>query len=174
MPGRSACGLKVVVVKLAPLKLRRLAWALVLVLAIMPTWSADTGAANNANACQFHHFRDWNAYSVQWSGGCEKGKASGIGILRAYAKGMPTLVFYGLLQSGEPTLGVIDYPDGFMAGEVFQGAIRPTDDRNLTIQAFRVAEKAARQAATRFKVAGNKGSALFYARKAEQLAGQMD
>lgn len=151
---------------------RRLAW--LLVLAFLPACAAEADAASKANTCVFQPFRDWATYSVKWSGGCEKGKASGIGVLRAYAKGKSTLVFYGQLQSGAPTLGVIDYPDGFMAGEVADGAMKLTDDRNLTIQAFRVAERAARDAAARFSAAGNHVSAQFYIRKAEQLASQMD
>jgi hypothetical protein len=140
----------------------------------LPAHSADTLAKSTPAACQFEPLKAWSDYAVQWSGPCAAGKASGLGVLRAYAKDKPTQVFYGRLTAGHPTLGVLDHPNGFMAGEVASGAIQPTDDRQLTINAFRVAEQAARQAAARFNAAGNKSSAQFYAHKAEQLGDQLD
>ena len=83
-------------------------------------------------------------------------------------------MFYGELRAGQPVRGVLEQPDGFLAGEVAQGVVQATDEPEVTLRAFREAEKAARAASNQFKAANNHASAQFYARKARRLAEQMD
>lgn len=130
--------------------------------------------SKNSGACQFESFAEWSAHAVRWTGSCEKGRAAGLGVLRAYAKGKLAGVFYGRLVAGQPVLGVIEYSDGFVAGEVVAGVIQPTENRQIIIRAFAVAAQAAHRVSEILEIEGNAASARYYANKAEQLANQMD
>jgi translation initiation factor 6 (eIF-6) len=94
--------------------------------------------------------------------------------LRAYGTGKPTLLYLGKMEAGRATLGVIEHPDGLMAGRFSQGALVPSDERQVTLDAFKAAEQAARQVSSRFKAAGNAASARYYQGKAAQMQNQMD
>ncbi|MCW7540753.1 hypothetical protein OOT46_23315 [Aquabacterium sp. A7-Y] len=124
--------------------------------------------------CQFVVPQGWSGYTVRWEGACAKGRASGSGVLRALEKQQVKEVFYGRLAEGAPQIGVIEKPEGLVAGEFKQGAAVPTDDPGVTVKAFREAEAAALQAASRFKASGNEASGRFYREKAEMLRSQMD
>lgn len=94
--------------------------------------------------------------------------------MRAYEGGKVIRAFYGTLQSGQLVLGVIDQPDGFVAGRFEQGRVVNDGERNTLIQAFEDASAAARQVAAGYRRAGNAPSARFYEDKAKQLANQLD
>lgn len=114
---------------------------------------------------------------VKWEGECVDGKADGYGALRAYPRANSedknVLIFFGKFRRGEPTLGVLDLPDGFQAGKVVRGEVTGFDDRDLAIEALEEATKAARQVSERLKAAGNAASAAFYEKKAKMLAIQL-
>ncbi|AKJ30160.1 hypothetical protein [Caldimonas brevitalea] len=124
--------------------------------------------------CRFAAPEGWRDHAVRWEGGCVNGKASGPGVLRAYAKHKPTEFFYGRLVDGTPRLGVLEQPDGFVAGEFDQGGAVQSDDRDVAVRALREAAQAAKLASVRFKDKGNEASARFYLGKAEQLDAQLD
>lgn len=117
----------------------------------------------------------WAAGSGRWDGACAADKADGLGVLKEQQGAAVKRMFLGRVAKGELALGVIDIPDqGYMAGRFEQGKAVPTDDRQLIIQAFEEAAKAASAAADRFEKAGNTGSAKFYRAKAKALREQMD
>jgi hypothetical protein len=128
--------------------------------------------------CGFTSPAAFQGRTVKWEGECADGRAHGNGVLRAYPSAgsadKSVLIFFGTLERGEPTLGVIDTPDGYIAGALKAGKVVANGDRNLLIRAFQRAAEAATFVSTRFKTAGNEGSAAFYAKKAHSLLQQMD
>lgn len=131
-----------------------------------------------ANSCGFSALERFAGRTLKWEGECVAGKAHGKGALRAYPKAgsadKAVLIFFGVLERGDATLGVIDTPDGFMAGEFDGGKLLDSESRDVTIRAFRVAAEAASLVSERMKTAGNATSASFYAKKAQSLEQQMD
>lgn len=124
--------------------------------------------------CQFVPPAGWHDRVIIWDGACQSGKAHGQGVLRAYQKHTTTLIFFGNLEHGELSLGVIDNGEGYIAGQFSQGRLLPDAERNVIIHAFRNASAAAKAYSQRLIQAGNKLSAAFYLKKAEELDQQMD
>lgn len=149
------------------LRLKRLSAPLVGALMIL-------SAPASGQQCNFIAPPDWSsATSIRWFGPCERGVASGSGVLRTYLNGKPGPAFYGRMANGTPRFGVIETEEGFAAGNIVEGEAK-AKDRQVIIDAFRVAAQAARAASARFKTENNAGSARFYAEKANQLDRQMD
>lgn len=124
--------------------------------------------------CSFSVPEDWMGKSTHWDGLCSDGYADGLGILKELKNGEVKRFFLGRINKGEIEFGVIDQPDGYIAGKFSDGVLVPSDDRQTYIDAFNEAEKAAKKAAENFRRIGNKASALFYEKKAKELADQMD
>ena len=131
-----------------------------------------------AVSCGFAALERFAGRTVKWEGECAGGKADGKGVLRAYPKAgsadKTVLIFFGTLERGEPKIGVIETPDGFMAGEFSQGKLQDSEDPNVTIRAFKVSTEAATLVSQRLKAAGNAASSAFYAKKAQTLLQQLD
>jgi hypothetical protein len=142
-----------------------------------PTAAAPEPAAPAAGVCKFGTLQRFEGRTVKWEGECLEGKAHGKGALRAYPKAgssdKAVLIFFGTLERGDAKLGVIETPDGFMAGEFAQGTLQESEDPNVTLRAFKVAVEAANLVSERLKAAGNAASATFYAKKAQNLQQQM-
>lgn len=153
-------------------------WLAALLSAALPVAAADSPAENGAKNCQFRPPAAWSDRNIRWDGACLGGHAQGRGVLRAYPPaGQPAAavwLFFGALDKGELRLGVIDTPDGYIAGRFEDGKPVQDGDRNRLISAFREGSAAAQAASERFKSTGNSGSARFYADKARQLAEQLD
>lgn len=135
--------------------------------------AASTDAAGSIG-CRFERPAGWTEPSLRWTGACVDGHAHGLGVLRAYAGHRASRLFFGRLQAGRLLIGVVDLPEGYVAGEFRDGRALDTDDRNLILKAFNEAQAAARLAADHFSQAGNAASASYYRDKARQLAQQMD
>jgi hypothetical protein len=116
----------------------------------------------------------WPASDLRWSGDCRDGLAQGRGVLRVYAGGQLRGSYFGRVAAGQPQLGVIERPDGFVAGRFEAGRVLQDGDRNILIEAFDEASAAARQLAGVYRQAGNGASSRYYENKAEQLARQLD
>lgn len=145
------------------------------VAAWLPPAAADeTAAMAGPASCRFRVPEGWPLRPVRWSGGCHAGLAEGRGTLRVYQNGRLARAFYGVLEQGQPTLGVIEHPGGFVAGRFEAGKVVVDGERNTLIQAFDTASEAARQLAETYRLAGNAASARFYQDKARQLAQQLD
>jgi len=125
-------------------------------------------------ACQFTVPEGWVQTSTRWDGDCRDGYADGIGVLKEYQGQEVKHLFLGRIKSGALVVGVIEERDGYLAGKFHKGRHVPSDDRQTVITAFAEAERAAKQAAIRYRKAGNTPSARFYEDKARQLGEQMD
>jgi hypothetical protein len=117
---------------------------------------------------------EWKGRTLGWEGACREGKAQGEGVLRGYKKGGDTLIFFGEMEKGELFLGVIENPEGYIAGQFNDGKLIPNSDRNTIIEAFRKATAAARNFSKQLKLKGNSKSSDFYQKKANELDQQMD
>jgi hypothetical protein len=135
---------------------------------------APLAGAGAQGACLFSAPTGWNQTTTRWEGECRDGHADGLGVLKEYQQQKVVRFFFGRLEHGEVKLGVIDQPEGFVAGEFVKGAPVPSEDAQRTVSAFAEAEKAANEAASRFSKAGNKESAKLYAAKAKELREQLD
>ena len=125
-------------------------------------------------ACVFSAPTGWNQTATRWDGACKDGHAEGLGVLKEYQQQKVVRFFFGRIEHGELKLGVIDQPEGFIAGAFAKGAPVPSEDAQRTVDAFTEAEKAANEAASRFSKAGKDASAKFYAAKAKALREQLD
>ena len=135
---------------------------------------ASTQASPQAAACTFTAPTGWNQATTRWDGACKDGHAEGLGVLKEYQQTKVVRFFFGRLEHGEPKLGVIDQPEGFVAGQFAKGEPVPSDDRQRMVDAFAEGEKAANEAAGCFSKAGKQASAKFYAEKAKALREQLD
>jgi hypothetical protein len=135
-------------------------------------------APATTSACSFTQLAAFEGRMVKWEGECAEGRARGSGVLRAYptpgSREGGVLIFFGMLDHGDPKLGVIETNDGYVAGEFAAGRPLPSEDRNVLIRAFDQAAQAAKLVSQRFEAKGNKDSAAFYAKKAQRLLQQMD
>ena len=127
--------------------------------------------------CRFIAPDSWNQTQTHWEGKCSAGYAEGLGVLKEFKDLKNYKIkrfFFGRIEHGDITIGVIDQKDGYTAGKFRQGRFMPSDERQDTIDAFRQAELAAQQIAHQFRKAGNAKSARFYQAKARVLREQMD
>ena len=132
------------------------------------------GGAAAAPGCSFEVPAQWARDGTRWDGECADGRANGLGVLKEYRNGSVAKFFFGRLRGGQLVLGVIDQPEGFVAGSFREGRVVPSDERQATVSAFNEAEQAAKSVASRFRKAGNAASADFYSNKARELREQMD
>jgi hypothetical protein len=87
--------------------------------------------------------------------------------------------FYGHLEHGSPSIGVLQTDSGFVAGRWNGGTVAPAlpDDvahRNVVIDAFRMGASAAADASRAFAAKADPEASSFYARQARLLRDQMD
>ena len=139
-----------------------------------PAPANDDAPTAGPARCRFAVPEGWSAAGMRWSGHCRAGLAQGRGVLRQYDGSRVARSYFGVLRSGLPALGVVELPDGFIAGRFEYGKAVNDGDRNTTIHAFDEAAAAARQLAAGYRRAGNAPSARFYEDKAKQLADQLD
>lgn len=136
--------------------------------------AADLQAQDKATGCRVLLRPDWRGLAPRWSGPCPDGSATGLGVLRLYDPVGMRSTYYGEMDRGTLSLGVIDAGNGYIAGRFVNGTPVPVEDRNVVITAFQRASEAARAMSEMFRQQKNAGSASFYAGKAERLANQMD
>ena len=141
---------------------------------LLAALSLAGSAAAAAPACTFEVPAQWVRDGTRWDGECADGRAHGLGVLKEYRNGSVAKFFFGRLRGGQLVLGVIDQPEGFVAGSFREGRVVPSDERQATVSAFNEAEQAAKSVASRFRKAGNAASADFYSNKARELREQMD
>ena len=83
-------------------------------------------------------------------------------------------IYFGQVNNGAPTIGVIQVADGYVAGKFEHGQLKISDERSEFIAAFREAESAAKAVSVLLRQAGDGAGAEFYKRCAEELAQQLD
>jgi hypothetical protein len=145
-----------------------------LILALGILLAQAAAPAPTQSACAFTVPAGWNQTATRWDGACRDGHAEGLGVLKEYQQQKVVRFFFGRLEHGAPKLGVIDQPDGFVAGEFAKGELLPSTDRQRAVDAFAEGEKAAKEAASRFSNAGRAASAKLYTAKARELRDQLD
>lgn len=116
---------------------------------------------------------------MAWLGDCQTGVAEGVGVLVHLVPGIEPERFYGKLEHGLPTLGVLQTDGGFLAGRWSHGTLVPPlpDDvaqRNLVLDAFRAAAAAAGAASRSYAARADAATSRFYAKQARLLSQQVD
>jgi hypothetical protein len=124
--------------------------------------------------CGFSVPEGWKQANTRWDGECVAGKAEGLGVLKEFENRKAKRFFFGRLVEGQIQQGVIDQAEGYVAGQFKRGVLVPSEDRQVFIDSFRLAEQAASLVASRFRKVGNKASAQYYETKQKQLEQQMD
>lgn len=150
---------------------------LCLALAVFMTAPGSAIAQNgdsNQVGCIVHTPKGWERQPVKWVGGCKNTYANGLGVLNRYENDKIAESFYGKMESGSLSLGVIDSDTGYIAGKFKDGMLEHASDRNTIIKAFETASRAASELSNRYNQEGDKTSAQFYRRQSEKLAQQMD
>lgn len=145
--------------------------------------SAQSGSnesrSDGQTGCRFQRPEIWAGGKVVWLGDCQNGFAEGSGVIVNVVEGAEAERFYGHLDSGSPSVGVLQTDSGFMAGRWKHGAIAEPllDDvaqRNVMLEAFRAAASAATAVSKLFAKKADVESSSFYARQARVLSEQMD
>lgn len=129
--------------------------------------------------CRFQRPKVWVGGQVAWLGDCQRGFAVGSGIMVNVVEGTEPERFYGLLDRGSPSIGVLQTNSGFVAGRWQHGALlAPLPDdvaqRNVVLDAFRAGASAATAVSTSFAKKADAEASAFYARQARALTEQMD
>jgi hypothetical protein len=129
--------------------------------------------------CRFERPASWAAGQVEWLGGCRHGFAEGNGVIVDVVEGAEPERFYGRLDGGSPSVGVLQTESGFVAGRWAHGALAeplPEDvaQRNVLLDAFRIAAEAASAVSKSLAKNGDTEKSGFYARQAHALGEQMD
>ncbi|MDQ2668036.1 MAG: hypothetical protein M3Z05_18840 [Gemmatimonadota bacterium] len=129
--------------------------------------------------CRFERPEVWAAGTVSWIGNCRSGFANDSGVIVMVVKGAEPERFYGRVQDGHLRVGVLQSPNGFMAGTWVNGALAAAlaDDvaqRNALIAAFRVAANAATSASNSLAKKGDATASRYYAKQAKLLHEQID
>jgi hypothetical protein len=98
-----------------------------------PGTSPQSGASEprfeGQPGCRFQRPEIWAGGQVTWLGDCQKGFAEGAGVIVNVVEGAPPERFYGHLDSGSPSLGVLQTESGFVAGRWNHGTVAAADDR---------------------------------------------
>src|SRR5687768_3265633 len=84
---------------------------------------------SSQGACVFTPPVGWSQAATRWDGACRDGHAEGLGVLKEYQQQKVVRFFFGRLEHGEPRLGVIDQPEGFVAAQFAKGEPLPSEDR---------------------------------------------
>lgn len=140
---------------------------------------APAAVAEGQAGCRFQRPQLWTGGRTEWLGGCDKGFAEGSGVLVNVVEGAQPERFYGRLDGGSPSMGVVHTAGGFVAGRWHGGALvaaLPDDmaQRNVLIEALRVAAEAATAVGKSLADRGDADASAFYATQARLLDDQMD
>ncbi len=151
-----------------------------------PPPSSPSGDGNPAEPrfegksdCRFQRPVVWTGGQVTWLGSCQQGFADGDGVLINSVEGAKPERFYGRLERGSPSIGVLQTEGGFLAGRWVRGTLAAalTDDvaqRNVMLDAFQVAAAAATAVSKSLAQKKDGESDSFYAKQARLLREQMD
>jgi len=132
--------------------------------------------------CRFERPAAWTSGRLSWLGSCRAGLAQGSGVLVRDLEadlGLEPQRFFGSLQNGYLSVGVLEVPGGFRAGTWADGDLAAplADDlaqRNVVIDAFEVAATAATAVSQSFAEKGDAKASRLYADQARRLRDQID
>ncbi|MDP9606213.1 hypothetical protein ABL840_19025 [Variovorax sp. NFACC27] len=133
-------------------------------------WSQDP-----ATGCRFVAPASLGAAPTYWSGSCQSGKASGIGMLRTRVGANAGYAFYGELRDGMPVIGAVDLEGGFRVGRFVAGDIGTRDTEwQERHDGFEAALRAARAVSAHYAGQKNTASARHYSAVAKKLETQLE
>ncbi len=136
--------------------------------------AAATLTLDKSSGCRLFLPHTWAGSSPRWTGQCTNGTAEGLGVIVRYLDGKAQESYFGEIEHGLMTRGVIETPDGYRSMRFIAGEPGPPDGRQQIIENFRIAARAAQAVSDHFKGEGNSASAAYYAAAAERFANQMD
>jgi hypothetical protein len=141
--------------------------------------AASDRRSDGQPGCRIERPAVWTTGSVSWLGNCRDGFADGSGVILNEVEGGEPERFYGRVERGHPSIGVLQTAGGYMAGTWAQGtrAMALADDvaqRNVLISAFQAAASAATLVSQSFAKKSDAKSSRFYAQQAKLLRHQMD
>lgn len=109
----------------------------------------------------------------RWLGTCTRGLAEGVGVLRIGSR-EPFQFFFGEMRGGRPVRGLIRAANGWYPAAAFDARFVAVNPRSWTPEQghglYVLAVRAARTTARRFATAGNRTSATYYERLAQEIA----
>jgi hypothetical protein len=111
----------------------------------------------------------WAVKTMLWSGKCLKNRADGNGVARIMSSGKVIGAWYGDAKAGRIDTGILEQGDERQLGTFDKNFSMVSIDGMEPNRAMEKADKAAKALAAIFDKAGNKGSAAFYRKKAEDL-----
>jgi hypothetical protein len=144
-----------------------------------PKGGASDPRSDGQPGCRFERLAVWTAGRVSWLGGCHEGFAHGSGVIVNEVEGLEPDRFYGRVEDGHPSVGVLQSNGGYRAGTWVRGALAEplADDvaqRNVVIGAFQAAATAATAVSELFAKKADAKSSRFYATQTRLLRDQMD
>lgn len=117
----------------------------------------------------------WKGLRSEWVMPCEHGGYNGVGVLKGFRGGTLEKTFFGRIDGGVMTLGVVDNVDGTEIIDTRPAAPDGEDvTRQRAIDAFAVASQAAAKLSQFYAQQHNKASSDYYQKKAEALAETLD
>jgi hypothetical protein len=131
--------------------------------------------ASPKGVCAFDEPQFFGGLPAKWEGGCEDGKANGRGVLRSLNGKKVAATFYGVMDRGNPKLGVVEDRDGLIIGRFAPGG-KPieSDEFKDRLDGVNEAVAAATQINESYERAGNTASAAFYGKKVKMLNKQIE
>jgi hypothetical protein len=110
---------------------------------------------------------------ARWLGDCTNGAAEGLGVMRA-GSAEPYQFFFGEMHAGAPVRGMLkEEVDGWEMAAHFdaaRGIVSPRSwDPKDSHAMYLLAARAARTTAQRFASSGNRGSAAYYEKMAQDI-----
>ncbi len=152
------------------------------------TAPASLPVAGNNTGCTLTVPARWGAKTMTWSGACKNKRAHGNGVARMLANGKPVSTWYGDVSNGAPAFGVHETAEGLEMGKFVNGGFLSSDAyytgkenpadgdpaRQAFIHALGRGAMAAEALAAKFAQQGNKASAAYYRKKAEQINDTLD
>jgi hypothetical protein len=147
--------------------------------ATVPDGGASDRRSDGQPDCHIERPAVWTAGRVSWLGSCSEGFADGIGVILNEVEGGEPERFYGRVDHGHLSVGVLQTASGYIAGTWVQGtrAVALPDDvaqRNVLISAFQAGATAATSVSQSFAKKSDAQSSRFYAKQAKLLRDQMD
>ena len=131
---------------------------------------ADDQKIDRLHQCRIEIIHGWENADVQWLGECTENVAEGLGVLKFYRDGVLLQSYFGQVDHGVPTIGIIDTGSGL---KLNAPANNPTDnpevERDGYFIALKVASLAAQRTSERLKEEGNMKSSKFYSHVADEL-----
>lgn len=121
------------------------------------------------NTCAFDIPKGWEKQPIAWIGGCKNARAEGYGALNRFENDEIVETFYGRVEGGSLSLGVIEGKTGAIAGRFKNGTPERDDGDDTEKNAYEAASRAARELADLYARKGDKVSAQSYKDQARKF-----